>query len=112
MLTALTLLFGSSCCSKVSLKPIAEHPGQYTGRHYPAHVHPWQRLVGTRAEPRRMANPGFVFAVVVALGQAALGVSAFTDVRTLQAVVGLGPAAFFGGWAIVTMRNRQRKHSR
>lgn len=60
-----------------------------------------------------MTNPGFVsFAVVVALGQAALGVSAFTDGRTLQAVVGLGLAAFFGGWATATMRKRQRKHSR
>ena len=111
MLTALPLCSAHPAARSV-LQADRRALGQYTGQHYPAHVNPWQRLVGTRAEPRRMANPGFVFfAVVVALGQTALGVSALTDGRTLQAVVGLGLAAFFGGWATATLRNRHRKHN-
>lgn len=59
-----------------------------------------------------MANPGFVFlAFVLAAGQAVLGTSALTDGRMLQGIVGLGIAALFAGWAVTSLRRRQREGS-
>ena len=71
-------------------------------------VNPWQRLVGTRAEPRRVANPGIVFlALVLALGWFLLGVSALTDGRTVQGMVGLGLAVIFPAWTTSIRRKRR-----
>ena len=67
----------------------------------------WQRLVGTRAEPRRVANPGiFIFALFLSVAWFYLGMSALTDGRKLQGVVGLGLAVVFTAWAISTRRQR------
>jgi uncharacterized membrane protein YhaH (DUF805 family) len=68
----------------------------------------WQRVVGTRAEPRRVSNPGVVFlAVVLAIAALYLGMSALTDGRTAQGVVWLAMAVAYVGWAAVTLRRRR-----
>jgi hypothetical protein len=55
-----------------------------------------------------VANPG-IFAVALALtvGWLYLGVSALTDGRSLQGVVGVGLAVAFAGCAIGILRKRR-----
>ena len=55
-----------------------------------------------------MANPGMVFSYsVFAIGWLSLGLSAMTDGRTLQGVIGLGLAGASAALAISTARKRQ-----
>ena len=75
---------------------------------YRPHVNPWQRLAGTRAEPRRVANPGIAsFYLVFAIAWLYLGFSAMTDGRTVQGVIGLGLALASSALAVSTRRKRQ-----
>lgn len=81
--------------------------GRRNQRH-PPRVNSWRRLVRTGAEPQGVAHPGLLLlAAFLAVGHSALGVSAFTDGRALQGVVGLGIAACFAGWAVATLRRRR-----
>lgn len=72
-------------------------------------MNPWQRLVGTQDEPRRVANPGVVFlAVVLFIGALYLGLSALTSGRTGQGVGWLAMAACYVGWAAIMLRRRRK----
>jgi hypothetical protein len=55
-----------------------------------------------------VANPGIVaVALALTVGWLYLGMSALTDGRSLQGVVGVGLAVGFAGWAIGTLRKRR-----
>lgn len=70
----------------------------------------WQRLVGTQAEPRRVAATSIVrlLPAVFALGWFYLGLSALTDGRRLQGALGLTLAVAFTGCAVATLRSSAR----
>lgn len=71
-------------------------------------MNPWQRLVGTRAKPRRVASPGVVvFACLLAVAWLYLGISALTDGRRVQGLIALGLAVASTGLAVTTMRKRR-----
>jgi TRAP-type mannitol/chloroaromatic compound transport system permease large subunit len=72
-------------------------------------MNPWQRLVGTQEEPRRVANPGVVFlAVVLVIGTLYLGLSALTSGRAVQGVGWLAMAIGYVGWVVILLRRRLR----
>lgn len=74
-------------------------------------MNPWQRLVGTQEEPRRVANPGVVFlAVVLVIGALYLGLSALTSGRIVQGVGWLAMAVGYVGWTAIILRRRRKAH--
>lgn len=73
-------------------------------------MNPWQRLVGTREEPRRVGNPGVVFGHgVLAAGWLYIGLSALTDGRTIQGALGLGLALASSALAYNVWRKRRNE---